>query len=148
MEWTPIIVALVAAFLGGGGVFLWRAQRRKTEAEALKAEAEALKAEAEALKAEAEANKNNADASAVITATALNILKRWEGRVLDLEKRVGELESDKQQLQQRVDGLGKRVTCLETENTNLRAIHVGAKMLENQVVGLGETPVFKVPAQA
>ena len=126
MDITAIIVAIMAALFSGGGVFLWRAQHHKTEAEA---------------------DKQDAEASAVVTATALNMVKRWEVRVVALETRVDELEADRRNLRDQVESLSKRVACLESENTNLRAIHAGAKMLENQVVGLGEEPVFKVPAQ-
>lgn len=121
MDFTAIIVAIVAALFSGGGVFLWRAQHHKTEAEA---------------------DKVDADASAVLAATALNIVKRWEVRVLDLEKRVDELESENKTLRHDVARLTERVAGLEGENHTLRE---GALLLQGQVVDLGANPVWRVP---
>lgn len=121
MDLTAIIVAIIAALLGGGGVFVWRSQCRKNEADADKADAES---------------------SAVIAATALNMVKRWEVRVLDLEKRVGELESENKTLRHDVARLTERVAGLEGENHTLRE---GALLLQGQVVDLGANPVWRVP---
>jgi uncharacterized protein HemX len=121
MDFTAIIAALVAALLSGGGMFLWRAQHHKTEAEA---------------------DKTEAEGSAVLAATALSMVKRWEVRVLDLEKRVGELETENRQLSHEVECLGKRVDTLEAENCMLRQ---GALLLQGQVVDLGASPIWRVP---
>ena len=118
MDITAIIVALVAAFLGGGGVFLWKAQSHKTEAEADKAEA---------------------DGASIIAATALNIAKHWEAQSLRMESRIERLEAENCTLREQVTGLGNRVASLETENQSLRA---GVRRLQSQVVGLGGRPVW------
>ena len=107
MDITALIIAAITVLLGGWGIFLWSSQRYKLRAEALKAESEALKARSEALKAEAEARSEEAEAqklkteaSATLSATALNIVARWEVRVKALEQVVDEQRSCYATLQQ------------------------------------------------
>ena len=141
MDWIPVIVALVAAFLGGGGVFLWKAQSHKTEAEAGKAEA---------------------DSAAVIAATALSIAKHWEEQSLRMEIRVAKIEAENCSLHEQVAALSKRVTDLETEKQRLgervialdkrvadlgaenQRLRDGIQQLQTQVVELGGRPVWVV----
>ena len=104
--WAPTISAVIVAIIvSSAGLLLWRSQRRKNEAEAQKAKAEAQKAKAEA-------EKTDADAAGVLTDKALDMVRRWEGRVLELEATV--VRQGKE-----IESLKCRVRKLEAENDNL-----------------------------
>lgn len=98
--WSAIVAGLLVALIGNGAaLFLWRSQKRKLEA----------------------------DAADILTGAAGRMVKRWEQRVLDLERELKELK--------------KRVRVLEEENECLRE---GAGKLEGQVESLGGVPVWRL----
>ena len=107
-DWLiPAIVAVVVAlFANGAGWFLWRARRAKIDV----------------------------DAAEVLTGAALEMVQRWEKRVIALETSRNEMEEEIKQLK-------ARVRVLEDENHILRT---GAGRLEGQVVSLGHTPVWRL----
>jgi uncharacterized protein HemX len=94
MDWTPIIAAIIAGVLSGGGVvwFTFRAQNRKTEAEARKAEAEA----------------ENTDRLGEIQ-QAQAIIGMWKELYAQLEKRVADLETVDKEKQTRIDDLEEEI---------------------------------------
>ena len=117
-DWLPpILLAVIAA--SPGLYAIWRA-RRKTDAETA---------------------KSSADAVGVLTGSAVEMVKRWEARTVDLERRLNGQEQKIAEQGAEIEALKERVDALEDENECLRD---GAERLESQVVGLGHTPVWSV----
>ena len=104
--WIPVLSTLGAALIASlAGILLWRSQRRK----------------------------NEADAAGVLTDKAMNMVKRWEGRVLELEATVAKQGEE-------ILELRCRVKKLETENEDLLR---GVKRLVGQVESTGQNPVWQ-----
>ena len=103
--WLPVIVALTVAFFGNVVALLgWWSQR----------------------------GKRKADMAEILTGSALDMVKRWEKRVKELESRVDQQGEEIRELK-------ARVGVLEEENLDLVA---GAKRLTGQIESLGHAPVW------
>ena len=104
--WLPVIVALTVAFFGNVVALLgWWSQR----------------------------GKRKADMAEILTGSALDMVKRWEKRVKELEKKV---DCQGEEIRE----LKARVGVLEEENFDLAA---GAKRLVRQVEREGLVPDWK-----
>ena len=103
--WVSVVVPLIIAIIvNAGGLLLYRSRR----------------------------GKNKADAAESLTGSALDMVKRWEVRVVELEAQV-----DAQGME--IHALESRVRVLENENADLRH---GAGRLEGQLKSLGHEPVW------
>lgn len=114
MDWSAVVVAIVAGLLGGGivGLFTIRQQRRKLDAEG---------------------HKTSADAASVLTGAALLMVQTAQSEVDELKSEIAALKAE-------VAGLKDRLKELEKENRYLR---YGTDRLTGQVLNLGATPVWK-----
>jgi len=132
LDWPSIIVAVVVAIVANlGSLVAANAVRKRTIAEA-----ERTKTESE---------KTRTDSAGMVVDKAMLIIAQLEKQtkeqdleIITLKNRILELEP----LQGRVSEMETRLNALESENCMLRD---GGIRLENQVVGLGEEPVWRVP---